>query len=239
MENSIYLGLSKQMVLRTNMDIVSNNVANMSTAGFRGQNPLFEEYVFDTRGNDDELSFVYDRGQYQMTDAGPVQPTGNDLNVALIGDGFMGVIMPDGRTGYTRDGTFNKTADGTLVSSSGFPIMGAGGPITIPENSTELIIDEKGTISNQDGPIGALNIVEFDNVQTLDPYGNNLYITEEAPKPAINTTVKQGFLEGSNVNPITEMSRMIEILRQYQSTSRLLENEHERLRSAIQKLTDV
>ena len=131
MENSIYLGLSRQMVLQTNMDIVSNNIANMSTSGFRAQNPVFEEYLSDPRYNDDPLSFVYDYGQYQMTSPGSLEQTGNPLNVALNGDGFMGVQMPGGQTGYTRDGNFYKTADGTLVNSANFPILGQGGPITI------------------------------------------------------------------------------------------------------------
>ncbi|HRQ61733.1 MAG TPA: flagellar hook-basal body complex protein, partial [Alphaproteobacteria bacterium] len=89
MENSIYLGLSRQMVLRTNMNIVANNVANMNTPGYRGQNTLFEEYVSDPRGSDDPLSFVYDYGQYEDTKQGPLSATSNPLDVALNGPGFM------------------------------------------------------------------------------------------------------------------------------------------------------
>lgn len=227
------------MVLRTNMDIVANNIANMNTSGFRGQNPVFQEYISDPRYNDDPLSFVQDYGQYQITSPGPVEQTGNPFHVAVNGPGFMGVEMPGGQTGYTRDGNFQKTREGTLVTSAGFPVMGQGGPITIPASATEINIDERGVISDQNGPIGQITVVEFDNEQELEPVGNNVYTSENGGQPATQTRVAQGFLEGSNVNSVIEMTRMIEILRDYQSTQRLLQNEHERLRGAIQKLTQV
>lgn len=239
MENSIYLGLSRQMVLRTNMDIVANNIANMSTTGFRGQNPVFEEYISDPRYGDDPLSFVYDYGQYQMTAPGTMEQTGNDLNVALNGPGFMGIQMPGGETGYTRDGNFQRSAEGTLVNTSGYPIMGQGGPITIPADATQINIDEQGYISDQNGVIGQLMIVEFDNVQELEPVGNNVYTSPTDGNPAEKTVAQQGFLESSNINPVVEMTRMIKILRDFQSTQKVLETEHDRLRSAIQKLTQV
>jgi len=239
MENSIYLGLSRQMVLRTNMDIVSNNIANMNTSGFRGQNPVFEEYISDPRYNDDPLSFVRDYGQYQMTSPGPMEQTGNPFHVALNGPGFMGVEMPGGQTGYTRDGNFYKREDGVLVTTAGYPVMGQGGPINIPASATEISIDERGVISDQNGTIAQIQVVEFENEQDLEPVGNNLYKTDGETLEANNTTVAQGFLEGSNVNSVVEMTRMIEILRDFKSTQKVLETEHERLRGAIQKLTQV
>lgn len=239
MENSIYIGLSRQVVLQNNMDIVANNIANMNTSGFRAQNMLFEEYISDPRYADDELSLVNDYGQYQNTDQGSMENTGNDLNVALEGPGFMAVEMLGGETGYTRDGNFQITAAGTLVNSSGRPVLSNGGAITIPANAREVIIDERGVISTENGQIGQLQIVEFDNVQDLEPVGHNLYRTDSAATPSVNTRVAQGFLEGSNVNPIVETTRMIEILREFQSIRRVLDGEHERLRDAISKLTQV
>ncbi len=239
MENSIYLGLSKQIALRTKMDIVSNNIANMNTTGFRAQNTLFEEYISDPRYGDDPISFVYDYGQYQNTDQGAITQTGNDLNVALNGPGFLAVQMPNGEIGYTRDGDFQLSAAGTLVTAAGYPVIGNGGPISIPASSTEISIAENGTISDQNGTLSQLQITEFENIRDLRPVGNNLYQTDGATTPATNTKVAQGFLEGSNVNAITETTRMIEILRDFQSTRSLLDGEHERLRGAIEKLTRV
>ncbi len=226
------------MVLKTNMDIVANNIANMNTTGFRGQNPVFKEYISDPRYNSDELSFVYDYGQYQITTQGSFEQTENPFHVALNGPGFMVVQKPNGEIGYTRDGNFQKNTNGELVNSAGFPIMGQGGPIAIPQNATEISIDKRGIVSDQNGSIGQLQIVEFDNVQKLEPTGNNVYISKgEEPKDAEKTVVRQGFLEKSNVNSIVEMTNMIKILRDFKTTQKLLESEHERLRSAVQKLT--
>lgn len=243
MENSLYIGLSKQMVLRNNMGIIANNVANMNTTGFRGQNLMFEEYLAKQRGDTvdraagDTLSFVYDRGQYQETSPGPVRQTGNPLDVALAGPGFMEIDGPGAQATYTRAGEFQIDANGTLMTPDGFPVQGGNGPITIPPGSTEVNIDETGRISTQDGEIGQLRIVEFENLQELEPLGNNLYTTEAAAIEATNTRVMQGALEGSNVNGVLEMTRMIETLRDYQSINRMMTNENDRLRNAIQTLT--
>lgn len=239
MENSVYLGLARQMVLKTNMDIVSNNVANMNTTGFRAQNVLFKEYISDPARNDDPLSFVYDYGDYQMTSPGSQSQTGNPLNVALSGPGFLSVQTPDGQTGYTRDGNFLMMPDGTLATSAGYPVLGQGGPIVIPAGSTEIVIDKNGVVKNQNGELGQLQVSEFENVQTLKPSGSNVYLAETPAQPAAKTSVEQGFLEGSNVNPVVEMTRMIQILRDFQSAQKVIDSENERLLTAVQKLTKV
>lgn len=238
MENSIYVGLSRQMVLKNNMDIIANNIANVNTPGFRGQNLMFKEYLSDPRGNEFPMSFVYDVGQYDATDAGPVQTTNNPLDVALNGPGFLGVIGPDGQVGYTRAGQFELSADGTLITAGGFPVASEGGSsIAIPAGSTSVSIDKKGVVSNQDGPVGKLMVVEFENLQRLNPQGNNIYKTDLAPQPAENTTVNSGQIEGSNVKPVIEMTRMIDTLRSFQGVQQILQTENDRLRSAIQRLT--
>ncbi|MGB0720271.1 MAG: flagellar basal-body rod protein FlgF [Bdellovibrionales bacterium] len=240
MENSLYLGLSRQMVLRTDMNIVANNVANVDTNGYRGQNLIFEEYISKPRGYDDPLSFVANRGQYQVSDAGPLKATENPLDVALVGPGFMGVVGPDGEIAYTRDGSFQIDANGTLITQAGHAVASAGGgQITIPQGSTEVRIDEKGNVSNQDGQLGQIMIAEFDNVQDLEQFGDNLYgIGNGTAIEASNTRAKQGYLEGSNVKSVLEMSRMIKISREYQSLQNMMNSENERLREAIRKLTD-
>ena len=239
MENSIYLGLSRQMTLRTNMDIIANNVANVNTSGYRGQNTLFQEYLSKPRGYDDPLSFVNDQGHYQITAPGPLKQTGSPLDVAVVGPGFIGVQAPGGEVEYTRDGNFSIDPSGILVTQAGFPVASSGGGnIVIPEGSQNLKIDEKGNISNQDGQLAQIGMFEFENVQQLEQRGNNLYaIVEGTANPATETRMRQGSLEGSNVKPVVEMTRMIETLREYQSVQNVMQKENERLRSAIQKLT--
>ncbi len=238
MENTSYVALSRQMVLRNSMDIVANNIANVNTPGFRAQNSIFAERISDPQGTDAPLSFVSEYGQYQNTDPGPLTQTDNPLDIALTGQGFIGVQDSEGKTAYTRAGNFHLDQEGTLLTATGHTVLDDGGsPIEIPDDSTEIKIDEHGIISNQDGEIAQIMIHEFDNEQTLNPVGDSLYVTTEEGHEAENTVVKQGYLEGSNVRAITEMTRMIDILRSYQSTQRLVQTEHDRLREAIQTLT--
>lgn len=238
MENSLYLGLSRQMTLRTNMSITANNIANMNTPGYRGQNMLFAEYLADPKGAEDELSFVYDRGQYQNNKAGPLQQTNNPLDMALVGPGFFGVEGPGEQPTYSRAGNFQIGINGTLQTSGGFDVLDEGGaPIQIPEDAREIKIDDYGVISTENGPIASIQLVEFENTQELDPMGNNLYTTDAAPIEATQTRTKQGYVEGSNVNPILEMTNMIEISRSFQSMQQAMSTENDRLRSAIAKLT--
>ena len=236
MENALFIGLSKQVALRTNMDIVANNVANMNTTGFRGQNMMFKEIVEDPKGQENDLSYVVDFGQYDNTDPGPIQNTGNPLDVALVGPGFMGVNN-GGEVMYTRAGDFKINNEGVLVNPSGMPVASAdGGNIIIPEDASDITITENGSITANGQGIGQLLLAEFENPQTLRPVGDVLYTTDDPPLPAINTALKQGAIEGSNVNSITEVTRMINVLRDYQSIQSLIGDEDERQRSAVREL---
>lgn len=242
MENSIYIGLSAQVALHGKMSIIANNVANVNTPGFRAQNMVFDEYVHkaasaDKRNMKENISMVLDYGQYQMTDPGPIKLTGNSLDVALVGPGFFGIQTPEG-VQYTRAGNFSLTPDGTIVNARGLPVASqGGGSISVPTDAKNIYIDNKGLVSTDDSQVGALMVVEFENQQRLDPAGNGLYKTDEAGTPAEKTTVQQGKLEGSNVQSVVEMTRMIEVLREYQAVQNMMKTEHERLRGAIQRLS--
>lgn len=236
MENSVYIGLSKQVVLRENMNIIANNVANINTPGFRGQNMLFTEFVEDPRYMEEDISMVLDYGQYQKTDPGSIKETGAPLDIALVGNGFLGIQTPDGIQ-YTRAGNLTMDAEGILKNARGMEVASeGGGTITIPRDAKEISIDRQGTISTDQGEIGKLMIVEFENYQNLDPAGNGLYKTTVPTIPADKTTVHQGKLEGSNVQAVIEMTRMIDVSREYQAIQNMMESEHERLRTAAQRL---
>lgn len=241
MENSIYVGLSRQVALRAHMDIVANNVANMNTPGFRGQNMVFTEFLSKPDGYrkvQEPVSMVLDYGHYQNTAPGPMKQTGNPLDVALQGPGWLGVQTPEG-VQYTRAGNFQMNVNGELVTGSGLLVAGEGGAtITIPKDAREIRIAEDGTVSTDQGPVGRLMVVEFENDQFLEATGNGLYKTDQAANPVQNTRVMQGLLEGSNVQPVLEMTRMIDVLRSYQNTQRILQSEHDRERGMIQRLTN-
>lgn len=239
MENAIYAGLSRAVALQRDMDTVANNIANMNTPGFRAQYMMFDEAVEKPKGILDPLSMVLDRGQWMSNKPGAVQITGNQTDIAIQGNGFFGVDI-NGETLYTRAGNFAINPQGTLVTAEGNPVANTGGaPITIPADTTEIRIAEDGTISNQNGEIDRLMIKEFDNINQLEPVGDSLYraSADAAPQDATDSRVLQGAIEGSNVNPIMEMTHMIDVHRAYQNTHRMLQAEHDRQRSMIQKLT--
>lgn len=236
MENSVYIGLSKQVVLRENMNIIAQNVANVNTPGYRGQNMLFTEYIEDPRYMKEDISMVLDYGQYQMTDPGSLKETGNPLDIALVGNGFLGIQTPNG-VQYTRAGNLTMDSEGVLRNARGMAVASdGGGDIVIPRDAKEVSIDKKGIVSTEEGQIGQLMVVEFENYQELNPAGNGLYETTAAPIPAEKTAVLQGKLEGSNVQAVVEMTRMIDVLREYQAVQNMMQSEHERLRSSAQRL---
>lgn len=237
MENSLYVGLSSQIALESRMALIANNVANMNTPGYRGQNAVFKEYISDQKRMVEDVSLVYDYGQYEITDPGPIKVTGNALDVALVGPGFMGVQTPDG-VQYTRAGNFSMNANGDLITATGQKVADqGGGTITIPAGAKEISIAENGVVSTDNGPVGTIMIAEFTDYQKLKPAGNGLYSTDEQAVPAAETRMLQGKVEGSNVQPIVEMSRMIDGLREYQSVQRMMQGEHERLRTMIQRMS--
>lgn len=237
MENSVYVGLSKQVVLRQNMDIIAQNVANVNTPGYRGQNMIFSEYVEDPRFMKEDIAMVLDYGQYQITDPGNIKDTGNPLDIALVGNGFLGIQTPGGEIQYSRAGNLTQNEEGILMNARGMHVASTGGgDIVIPPEATEISIDRKGVVSTQDGPIGQMMLAEFANYQELNPTGNGLYQTNAAPLPADKTQVIQGKLEGSNVQAVVEMTRMIDVLREYQAVQNMMQSEHERLRSSAQRL---
>lgn len=236
MENSLYIGLSKQVALRSDMNIIANNVANVNTPGFRGQNMVFSEYVADPRYMEEDISMVMDYGQYQMTDPGSLKETGAPLDIALVGNGFLGIQTPEGIQ-YTRAGNLTMDAEGVVRNARGLPVASAGGgDIVIPSDAKEIRIDQKGVITSEQGQIGQLLISEFNNYQRLNPQGNGLYATDEPPLENEGTAVKQGYIEGSNVQAVVEMTRMIDVLREYQMVQNIMTSEHERLRSSAQRL---
>lgn len=237
MENSVYVGLSKQVALRENMDIIAQNVANVNTPGYRGQNMVFSEYIEDPRYMKEDIAMVLDYGQYHVTDPGSIKETGNPLDVALVGNGFLGIQTPEGIQ-YTRAGNFTMDAEGVVRNARGLAVASADGDdIVIPPGSTEIRIDKSGVISTEAGEIGQLMVAEFEHYQNVNPAGNGLYIAEEPPIPADGTSVLQGRLEGSNVQAVVEMTRMIDVLREYQAVQNMMQSEHERLRTATQRLS--
>jgi flagellar basal-body rod protein FlgF len=252
MENMLLIGLSRQMTLERQMDVVANNVANVNTSGFKADRSLFEEYLQsgahedNFASSDRRVSFVQDRGTFHDFAAGNTEQSKNPLDVAIDGRGFLVVQTPAGER-YTRDGGLQINNQGQLVTVSGNPVLGASGPIVFQPTDHDISIAADGNITVQEGIAhtdsvrGKLRMVSFADAQKLLKEGSNLYSagTGAAAQPDTTSRVRQGFIEKSNVNSVTEMSRMIEITRAYTSISTLLQTQSDLHKSAIEKLADV
>jgi flagellar basal-body rod protein FlgF len=253
MENTLLVGLSRQMTLERQMDVIANNVANVNTNGFKADRSLFAEYLMPTArednfvaGRDRRLSHVIDRATFHDFAQGSPDQTKNPLDVAIGGDGMFVVQTPAGER-YTRDGSFQIDNQGQLVNASGYPVLGNNGPIRFQQTDKQITIASDGNITVLEGVNridsvrAKLRIVNFSQPQRLVKEGSNLYSLGEgnAAQPDTKSTVAQGFIERSNVNSVLEMSRMIEINRLYTQISGMLQQQHDLHRSAIEKLADV
>ena len=252
MENTLLVGLSRQMTLERQMDVVANNVANINTNGFKADRSLFEEFLNSPAHEDNftradrRVSFVQDRGTFHDFAAGNTELTKNPLDVAIDGAGFLVVQTPAGER-YTRDGGLQINNQGQLVTASGNAVLGASGPIVFQPTDHDVSIAADGNISVQEGVNrvdsvrGKLRLVSFADAQKLLKEGSNLYSagTGAAAQPDVASRVKQGFIEKSNVNSVAEMSLMIEVTRTYTQISNLLQQQSDLHKSAIEKLADV
>jgi flagellar basal-body rod protein FlgF len=242
METPIYIALSRQMTLRQQMDVVANNIANASTPGFKAEMMLMSEVELPAeRGV--ELSYVQDFATARDFSPGPLRATGNDLDLAIQGNGFFTVQTPDGIR-YTRVGHFQLDASGTLVTSQGHPVLAGGGTVTLDPDDGPVQIAADGSISTDralGGQLlqvaGKLDLVDFADRHALVPAQDNLFIAGGQAPTAATGQITQGMLEDSNVRPILEMTNLIEVTRGYQAMQRFMDSEHERQRRAISSIT--
>ncbi len=241
MSNTSYIGISRMTALARQMDVVANNIANINTSGYKGEQLLFTQYLQNYK-NGEKVAFVNDITTYRDFTPGDMQKTGNPMDVAIQGDGFLAVDTPDGER-YTRNGGFSVGIEGELITAQGYPVLDESRrPIILPEGFTEFEVRDSGSVVVDGREVGTIGVVNFANLQNLEKTKDGLFKSSLAQpkmeKPEA-TVFKQGVVEGSNVNGISEMARLIEIHRNFESTSRFLERENDRVRRAIQKIADV
>lgn len=236
METSGYIALSSQTALRQRMDVISQNVANLNTSGYKGEDMVFSEFLQET-GDGKALSFVENVTMVRNLDAGPLSSTSNALDLAIRGEGYFGVDTPLGER-YTRAGAFALDGDGRIVTADGYPVKSdVGGEIVVPPDSGEISIGRDGTVSVDTGELGRIGVFRFENEELLVKAEAQLYDPlDQAAEPVDEPSVEQGMIEGSNVQGVLEMTKLIETVRRYQSTSKLVEDEHRRQRQMIETL---
>jgi flagellar basal-body rod protein FlgF len=252
MENASLVGLSRQIALQRELDVVANNIANLNTTGFKADQVVFQEHLMPLasanqfRGSDRKVSFVQDRATWLDLSQGPVEQTGNPLDVAVSGNAFMTVQTPRGER-YTRNGAFQINSQGQLVTSEGYQVAGENGPISFQPGDRDISIGVDGLISVREGKNttdsqrGKLKLVGFDQPQKLQKDGASTYMTPAgvAAQPATNARVNQGTIEKSNVNSVMEMTRMVEVTRTYTQIASMLQQQSDMRRTAIEKLAEV
>ena len=254
MINSLWIAKTGMEAQQTQLDVISHNLANVSTTGYKRANAVFEDLIYQNlrqvgsqTTEQSQLPTGLHLGLGVRTVAtarnfmqGSLQQSNNNLDVAIKGNGFFEVTMPDGTIGYTRDGAFQLDNQGRMVNSNGLPLAGG---ITVPANATAVSVAADGSVSasipgtTAPQSIGTLNLASFVNPAGLEPKGQNVYAESEASgQPNVGTagvnglgTVMQGFVETSNVNVVQELVTMIQTQRAYEMNSKAIQTSDQML----------
>lgn len=244
MDNALLVSLSQQLAAYRSMDVIANNLANLSTPAFKREAVKFEELVQQVRPCEDQkgpqtLSFVQDTGVVRDLSEGRLETTGAPYDLAINGKGYFVVQTAAGER-YTRNGHLTLNGDGQLITDSGDAIQGDGGPIAVTVDDGDIHIAADGTVSGKQGQMGKLRVVDFADERALRKEGDSLYSTSQSPAAATaSTKIMQGTLETSNVEPVIEISRMIDVMRAYQTTTNLVQSQEDMKRQAIDKLGSI
>jgi flagellar basal-body rod protein FlgF len=242
MDNALYVGLSRQMVLKREMDIVANNIANADTNGFKFESLLTKETPAkpaSTSNGTNPVKFVTAAGVARDFGQGNLRRTDGALDLAIDGKGFFKVTTKAGER-FTRDGHFRTDETGKVVTQSGAVVADeGGGEITIdPTKPGEITVSPDGVVSQGSERIGKVGVFNFPSLSALEKTGDNLYqnASNQPATPTTDAKVRQGMLESSNVNPILQITRMIEVSRAYESVTQMMSAEFDLSRNSVARL---
>jgi flagellar basal-body rod protein FlgF len=242
MDNALYVGLSRQMVLKREMDIVANNIANADTTGFKFESLMTKENPAApafTLGGPKPIKFVSANGVARDFGQGGLHTTNNPLDLGIEGQGFFKITTKAGER-YTRDGHFRTDDTGRLTTQKGDVVADeGGGEITIdPAKPGEVSISPDGVVSQGSERIGKIGVFTFGSLSALEKSGDNLFqnASNQQPATATDAKVRQGMLESSNVNPIVQITRMIEVNRAYEQVTQMMSAEADLSRNSVARL---
>ena len=246
MDNTTYIALSRQMALWKQMNIVSNNMANMNTAGYKQDNALFTSYINQTPEavgiGAAPLYFTQDFADFQNFEEGSFKDTGNAFDVAIKGDGFFCIETRDGEK-YTRKGQFTLNEDGALATTDGDLVMSENNaPLFFAPGESEITISESGDVMTENGLIGRLKIATFADNQKLLKTSGVLFENRKGNAVTYgsgNVRIAQGMVENSNVNAIAEMTNLVKIQRSYDYVQQMIDEEHDRLSNTISTFAEI
>lgn len=229
------VALSMQKALQHDLEVTTDNMAQLNTPGALGQKIIFSKYLNKTG----QVSYVEDKVGIKDLMPGPAEFTNDPYHVSNTSSGFFAVETPTGRK-YTLNGAFRSDGDGQLVTQEGYPVLNdSESPINIPLDRGDFVISPDGTISNKDGIIDKIGVFDFQNPYTLERTEGTMFTSTEPPAPSENPSLIQGYLTGSNVNPMEETTRLIWIHRTYQMMQKIIDQEAKLADEMIQRLVKI
>lgn len=236
MDNAGYTTLTRQSGLMREMQAVAHNLANMSTTGFRKEGVIFSEFVKNLDGEEPSLSMATANTRRIDLSQGTLTQTGGSFDFAIQGDGFFLIETPRGER-LSRAGSFTPSAEGELVTPDGYRLLDNGGaPVFVPPDARAISLAADGTLSADGRPLTQVGLWQPNDPLDLVHEAGTLFKAENGSVPQEQGTILQGYLEDSNVNPITEITRMIEVQRAYELGQTFLDREDQRIRGVIQTL---
>ncbi len=257
---SLSIGATGMLAQQLNVEVISNNIANMTTTGFKRQRAEFQDLLYQNQRRVGSTSSdsgtivpagiqlglgVKTSAVYRIMDQGSLQNTENKFDMAINGAGFFQIELPNGDTGYTRSGSFQLSPDGTIVTQDGYTVMPG---ITIPNDAVEVTINDSGEVlvklqgQVEESNVGQLELATFPNEGGLESIGDNTYLETPASGAAVAGVpnaegfgkLMQGFLEGSNVNVVTEITNLITAQRAYEMNSKVIQTSDEMMSTTSQ-----
>ncbi|MEM9393529.1 MAG: flagellar hook-basal body complex protein [Pseudomonadota bacterium] len=236
MDLAIYSALSRATALKSELSVIANNIANISTTGFRKEGLTFSEYISRQDRNAHSISMTDAGARFIDATQGVLNKTGGALDFAIEGDGYFHLQGPDGNL-LSRAGSFSRSPEGEIVTPEGYQLLDEGGaPILLPLDATEITLASDGSLTADGAPIAAVGLVRPLDAKGMERMGENAFTSVGTIEPADGATVHQGFLESSNVNPLEEVARMIEVQRRYEAAKSFADREHQRITSVLETL---
>ncbi len=231
-----YVALSRQSGLANELQPVANNIANLSTTGYRREGVIFAEEVQALPIEGGSVAMTEARARYTDELQGALRETGGTLDLASEGEGYFTVLTPQGER-LTRAGAFTRNQDGVVVNLDGHPLLDeGGGEIAIPFEVRTIGVSTDGTMSADGAPLARIGLVRVEDQTRLFREAGVLYRAEDPTVPVEDGRIVQGFLEQSNVSPVAEMARMIEVQRAYEYGQKLMDQEDDRIRQVVRTL---
>ncbi len=235
MDNAGYIGLSRSAGLMRELNAIANNIANISTNGYRREGSVFAEHVKALDGVDPSISMATLSHRFVDFSAGDITRTDNPLDFAIGGEGFF-LVETDAGQRLTRDGAFSMNGVGELVNGSGARVLDeSGGAVIIPPEATNVTVSPDGAIYADGQAVGRIGVVTAD-VASMVREGQNLFRADKGFEPVENPEVRQFSVEGSNVSAVTELARLIEVQRTYEASKKFTADEDERVRQTVRTL---